>query len=100
MNRLTTSGAGFELTRHPEDPRDPLRAWDAADEYLLRRLEGADGADPVDLSGAVVVVGDRWGALSTVLAGHRPVQITDSYLAQRATLANLARNGDDPDTVR
>ncbi|MCX5158173.1 methyltransferase [Streptomyces sp. NBC_00053] len=100
MNRLTTSGAGFELTRHPEDPRDPLRAWDAADEYLLRRLEGADGADPVDLSGAVVVVGDRWGALSTVLAGHRPVQITDSYLAQRATLANLGRNGMDADAVR
>ncbi|WP_405708723.1 MULTISPECIES: methyltransferase [unclassified Streptomyces] len=100
MNRLTTSGAGFELARYPEDPRDPFRAWDAADEYLLRRLEGADGSDPVDLSGAVVVVGDRWGALSTVLAGHRPVQITDSCLAQRATLANLDRNGLDEDAVR
>ncbi|MFJ5814295.1 methyltransferase [Streptomyces sp. NPDC093108] len=100
MNRLTTSGAGFELARYPEDPRDPFRAWDAADEYLLRRLEGADGTDPVDLSGAVVVVGDRWGALSTALAGHRPVQITDSYLAQRATLGNLARNGVDADAVR
>ncbi|MFF3060524.1 methyltransferase [Streptomyces sp. NPDC057909] len=100
MNRLTTSQGGFDLARFPEHPRDPFRAWDAADEYLLRQLEGIDGAEPVDLSGAVVVVGDRWGALTTVLAGHRPVQITDSYLAQRATLANLARNSDDPDTVR
>lgn len=100
MNRLTTSQGGFDLARFPEHPRDPFRAWDAADEYLLRQLEGIDGAEPVDLSGAVVVVGDRWGALTTVLAGHRPVQITDSYLAQRATLANLARNGADPDTVR
>ncbi|MFF3125948.1 methyltransferase [Streptomyces sp. NPDC057908] len=100
MNRLTTSGAGYDLARFPEDPRDPFRAWDAADEYLLRRLEGTDEAEPVDLSGAVVVVGDRWGALSTVLAGHRPVQITDSYLAQRATLANLDRNGVDADAVR
>ncbi|WP_406424963.1 methyltransferase [Streptomyces sp. NBC_01589] len=100
MNRLTTSQGGFDLARFPEHPRDPFRAWDAADEYLLRQLEGIDGAEPVDLSGAVVVVGDRWGALTTVLARHRPVQITDSYLAQRATLANLARNGDDPDTVR
>ncbi|WP_326743628.1 methyltransferase [Streptomyces sp. NBC_00121] len=100
MNRLTTSQGGFDLARFPEHPRDPFRAWDAADEYLLRQLEGIDGAEPVGLSGAVVVVGDRWGALTTVLAGHRPVQITDSYLAQRATLANLARNGDDPDTVR
>ncbi|MEU8626517.1 methyltransferase [Streptomyces sp. NPDC048669] len=100
MNRLTTSGAGYDLARFPEDPRDPFRAWDAADEYLLRHLEGIDGAKPVDLSGSVVVVGDRWGALSTVLAGHRPVQITDSYLAQRATAANLERNGADADAVR
>lgn len=100
MNRLTTSRGGFDLARFPEDPRDPFRAWDAADEYLLRRLEGPDEAGPVDLSGAVVVVGDRWGALATALADNRPVQITDSYLAQRATLANLARNGMDTDSVR
>ncbi|MGW1101896.1 methyltransferase [Streptomyces sp. NPDC002540] len=100
MNRLTTSGAGYDLARFPEDPRDPFRAWDAADEYLVRRLEGTEESDPVDLTGSVVVVGDRWGALSTVLAGHRPVQITDSYLAQRATLANLDRNGAAADSVR
>lgn len=100
MNRLTTSGAGYDLARHPEDPRDPFRAWDAADAYLLQHLEGTDGADPVDLSGRVVVVGDRWGALSTVLAAHRPVQISDSCLAQRATEANLERNGADADAVR
>ncbi|MEU6018899.1 methyltransferase [Streptomyces sp. NPDC047515] len=100
MNRLTTSGAGYDLARFPEDPRDPFRAWDAADEYLLRRLEGTEESEPVDLSGVVAVVGDRWGALSTVLAGHRPVQITDSYLAQRATVANLDRNGLAADSVR
>lgn len=100
MNRLTTSGAGYDLARYPEDPRDPFRAWDAADAYLLQHLEGADGADPVDLSGRLVVVGDRWGALSTVLAAHRPVQISDSFLAQRATGANLRRNGAAADAVR
>ncbi|MEU8679130.1 methyltransferase [Streptomyces sp. NPDC048560] len=100
MNRLTTSQGGFDLARFPENPRDPFRAWDAADEYLLRQLEGIDDAAPVDLSGTVVVVGDRWGALTTVLAKHAPVQITDSYLAQRATLANLARSGADVDSVR
>ncbi|MFD9426464.1 MULTISPECIES: methyltransferase [unclassified Streptomyces] len=100
MNRLTTSQGAFDLARFPEHPRDPFRAWDAADEYLLRQLEDPDAAAPVDLSGTVVVVGDRWGALTAVLADHRPVQITDSYLAQRATLANLARNGTDADRVR
>ncbi|MBP2706265.1 methyltransferase [Microbispora sp. RL4-1S] len=98
MNRLTTSRGEFDLTRFPEDPRDPFRAWDAADEYLLRHLDGIDG-EPVDLSGTVVVLGDRWGALVTALARHRPVQIGDSFLGQRATVANLARNGTDPEAV-
>ncbi|WP_175607760.1 methyltransferase [Peterkaempfera bronchialis] len=99
MNRLTTSWGAFDLTRFPEDPRDRLRAWDAADEYLLRHLQGID-AEPVDLSGSVVVVGDRWGALVTSLADHRPTQITDSFLTRQATRANLARSGVDPGGVR
>ncbi|MFE6937028.1 methyltransferase [Streptomyces sp. NPDC057699] len=100
MNRLTTSQGEFDLARFPENPRDPFRAWDAADEYLLRRLEGEEGSEPVRPSGTVAVVGDRWGALATVLAAHSPVQITDSYLTRRATEANLARNGAAPDAVR
>ncbi|WP_184349171.1 methyltransferase [Streptomyces olivoverticillatus] len=99
MNSLTTSWGEFTLSRFPEDPRDTLRAWDAADEYLLRHLKGIDDA-PIDLSGTVVVLGDRWGALATAIAGHRPVQITDSFLTQRATAANLARNGIPADSVR
>ncbi|GII58792.1 ribosomal RNA large subunit methyltransferase G [Planotetraspora thailandica] len=99
MNRFTTSRGDLDLTRFPEDPRDPFRAWDAADEYLLRHLDGIDGA-PADLSGTVVVLGDRWGALVTALAGHRPVQITDSLLTQEATRANLARNRPDAEGVR
>lgn len=103
MNRLTTSWGAYELARFPEDPRDTLRAWDAADEYLLRHLHGVDDAPPTDLSGAVTVVGDRWGALVTSLAAHtaEPVtQISDSFLGRQATLGNLARNGLEPDSVR
>lgn len=99
MNALTTARGGFDLARFPDDPRDRLRAWDAADEYLLRHLDEADGG-PVDLSGTVLVVGDRWGALVTALADHRPTQITDSFLTQQATRANLGRNGVPADAVR
>ncbi|GAA2251018.1 ribosomal RNA large subunit methyltransferase G [Streptomyces ruber] len=95
-DRMTTPWDGLALTRFPEDPRDRLRAWDAADEYLLGHL-AESGTGP---SGTVVVVGDRWGALTTALAAHRPVQITDSYLARRATLANLERNGVPAASVR
>ncbi|MGW7199473.1 methyltransferase [Streptomyces chryseus] len=100
MNHLTTSQGEYDLVRFPEDPRDRLRAWDAADAYLLRHLEGTADAPPVDLSGTVVVVGDRWGALATALAGCRPTQISDSFLTQRATRLNLERNGADVSSVR
>ncbi|MFD9094294.1 methyltransferase [Streptomyces collinus] len=93
---MTTPWAEFELSRFPEDPRDRLRAWDASDAYLLRHL----AEEGVPLTGTVVVLGDRWGALATALAEHRPTQITDSFLSQEATRANLARAGVEPGAVR
>lgn len=95
-DRMTTPWGEVGLTRFPEDPRDRLRAWDASDAYLLRHL----AEEEVPLTGTVVVVGDRWGALVTALAEHRPVQITDSFLGQEATRANLARAGVEPGAVR
>ncbi|WP_439947562.1 methyltransferase [Streptomyces sp. BBFR109] len=93
---MTTLWGEPDLSRFPVDPRDRLRAWDASDEYLLRHL----AEQAIDLSGTVVVVGDRWGALVTALAAHGPTQITDSYLGQEATRLNLARNGAEPGAVR
>jgi 23S rRNA (guanine1835-N2)-methyltransferase len=109
--RFTTSWGGFDLTRFPEDPRDRLRAWDAADEYLLRYLAGEAGEEAGDagpgavaLAGRQVTVsGDRWGALVTALAGAGAAgltQVTDSYLTREATAANLARAGADPAAAR
>ncbi|OKJ53463.1 50S rRNA methyltransferase [Streptomyces sp. CB02009] len=96
---MTTSWGAFTLTRHPEDPRDQLRAWDASDEYLLAAL----AEEGTDLSGTVAVLGDRWGALVTALQAAGPgelVQISDSYLGRRATRTNLARAGAARDSVR
>lgn len=121
MNRYASPQGAFDLTRFPEDPNDQFRAWDASDEYLLRHLAGdgdgggggdGDGAQPVDLSGTVVVLGDRWGALSTAVTaagstalatapgGDPTTQITDSHLTQQATRANLKLNGLAQDAVR
>ncbi|MFE1927669.1 methyltransferase [Streptomyces asoensis] len=93
---MTTPWGEIALARHPEDPRERLRAWDASDAYLLRHLAEQD----VALDGTVVVLGDRWGALVTALAAHGPTQITDSWLGQEATRANLARAGVAPGAVR
>ncbi|MEY9876113.1 23S rRNA (guanine1835-N2)-methyltransferase [Streptacidiphilus sp. MAP12-33] len=96
-------GAGIDLARFPVDARDRLRAWDASDDYLLQHLADAEVAldrSPDGSAGSLVILGDRWGALATALSAHAPVQITDSWLAQRATAANLARNGRPADAVR
>lgn len=108
MNHLPTSSGSLALTRFPEDPRDQLRAWDAADEYLLRHLEENGTAAAGTVPGTTVVAGDRWGALTTALAGAADteggagevVQITDSFLGQEATRANLERNGTGSGSVR
>ncbi|MFI0447360.1 methyltransferase [Actinomadura sp. 6N118] len=96
MDQLATAWGDFTLARFPDNPRDDLRAWDASDEYMLRHLVD----ERVDFSGAVVVVGDRWGALATALAAFRPIQISDSFLAQSATRANLERNAVDAGAVQ
>ncbi|MEZ0064680.1 23S rRNA (guanine1835-N2)-methyltransferase [Streptacidiphilus sp. MAP12-20] len=100
MNHIALpGGADPDLVRFPVDPRDRLRAWDASDEYLLRHLDETEA--PLD--GSVVVLGDRWGALTASLAAHTahpPTQITDSYLAHRATELNLSRHGHTADAAR
>lgn len=93
---MTAPWGEYTLTRFPEDPRDLLRAWDASDTYLLRHL--AESGTRLD--GTVVIVGDRWGALTTALAGYGPTQITDSFLSREATRANLERGGVEADAVR
>jgi len=83
----------FILDRPDAGGRSPLRAWDAADEMVLRHL------DTVGATGEVVLVGDGWGALAVALAGLRPTIVVDSYVAGRAIGANLAANGIDRSLV-
>ncbi len=92
---MTTVYGSLELRRLPDSGDGPLRAWDAADEYLLEHLDTAG------------VTGDRWlivndlfGALAVALADRRPQSWNDSVTSHHATLANLERNGLDTGSVR
>ncbi|TAN70834.1 MAG: methyltransferase domain-containing protein [Methylobacter sp.] len=87
-NRLTVAQGEFELNRLPKRARELLRAWDAADEYLLDTL-----AEQPPNSGRVLIVNDSFGALAVALNALRPYAISDSYLSQQATRLNLAANG-------
>lgn len=85
-------GHTLELARHPERPREHLRAWDAADVLVVEHLGRESGGVP---AGRVGVVGDEWGAITCGLLASgvgEVVHIGDSFVAQQAARANLLRN--------
>lgn len=90
METLTTPQGKFRLARYPLRPKETLRAWDAADEYLLQQLSD-DGLPAKPTS--TLILNDSFGALTVALAEQRPQMQSDSYLAHQGTLANLETNG-------
>ncbi len=97
-DRLTVAQGEFELNRLPKRPRELLRAWDAADEYLLDtlavQLKLPDASTTLSTGGArVLILNDSFGALAVALSAFRPHAVSDSYLSQQATRLNLAANG-------
>lgn len=93
---LDTAHCRLTLYRYPRQSQDPLQAWDAADEYLIKELAESQQA----LTGPVIIMNDAFGALAAYLHAHAPVCVTDSYISERATLANLVENELDPGQVR
>jgi 16S rRNA (guanine1207-N2)-methyltransferase len=87
---LTVGQCEFELYRLPKRPLELLRAWDAADEYLLNSL----AYDLQPSAGArILIFNDNFGALAVALSVFLPHAVSDSYLSQQATRLNLAANG-------
>ncbi|CAM5262667.1 Ribosomal RNA large subunit methyltransferase G [Stutzerimonas stutzeri] len=85
-----TPYARLDLIRQPEQPNEPLQAFDAADEYLLAELHPRT----LPATTRVLILNDSFGALACALAAH--VEVTssgDSHLAHLALQKNLARNG-------
>ena len=89
-NRLTVAQGEFELNRLPKRPLELLRAWDAADEYLLDIF--ANDLKP-ETQSRILLVNDNFGALAVALSAFRPQAVSDSYLSQQATRLNLVANG-------
>lgn len=95
-NRLQVPQGAFTLARLPQRQRELLRAWDAADEYLLQVLDEQsllhDGI-------RILIVNDSFGALAVALSRYRPQSLSDSWLCHAATRLNLQQNGIAADAV-
>lgn len=87
----------FQLLRFPVEKDERLRAWDAADEYLLSDV--AAKMDAIE-NPRVLIINDSFGALAVALHGVRPSSISDSFISQLATTENLALNQLASDNVQ
>lgn len=99
MERLQVPQGDFQLFRYPMRKREELRAWDAADEYLLKEL--AESVDAESGCGKVLVVNDGFGALSIALSSQNMnaefpvVVLSDSYLSRQSIRENCIQNAID-----
>lgn len=96
MNLLNSPLGDFTLNRFPLRKKAMLRAWDAADEYLLHYLaENKLLQDDTSL----LIVNDGFGGLSIPLNKFQPVVISDSYLSTQAILLNAQNNNIDDGVI-
>jgi 23S rRNA (guanine1835-N2)-methyltransferase len=89
MPIFDTPFAQLDLIRLPDQPHEPLQAFDAADAYLLNQLHGQS----LSSTAQVLILNDSFGALAASLAGHAQVTSSgDSHLGQLGLQVNLLRN--------
>ncbi|PTS85311.1 50S rRNA methyltransferase [Pseudomonas sp. HMWF032] len=97
MPLLSTPFAQLDLLRQPDQPNEPLQAFDAADEYLLNHLH----EQGLTSSARVLVLNDSFGALAISLASQAQVTSSgDSHLGHLGLQVNLLRNQQQADAVR
>ncbi len=83
---LDSAAGQFALLRPGANPRQSLRAWDAADEYLISHIQDAYKNKPI------TVFNDHFGALGTALNHQVKYWITDSYCALQSLELNQKKN--------
>jgi len=86
---LETTLGQYALARFPVQKNTPLRAWDAADEYLLSHLDETKLLTPSD---RILIINDSFGALSLSLQQYSVQNWSDSFLSHQAYLNNFQDN--------
>jgi len=94
MENLTTTWGEYVLHRFPLLKNDQLRAWDAADEYVLRYIAENNSVNNATNKGknSLLLINDAFGALAVSLHELSPDCWSDSYLSQLALDYNYQQN--------
>ena len=86
---LQTPYGTYQLQRLPLQKKQTLRAWDAADEYLLNHLHQEN---ILSEASKLLIINDQFGALATCLNAYAPQSWSDSYINQRSSTHNIQLN--------
>lgn len=87
MNTFRHKDREFKLTRYPETSNKSLRAWNAADEYVLLKVEELEQD-----SKKIAIYNDRFGFLSCTLNKHKPLVVVERKSQQRSIEQNMDLN--------
>ena len=83
----------LSLSRYPQTSDQTLKAWNAADEYLIHHIGESVS---IDETSNVLIINDQFGALTCSLANSLiPANVyswIDSFLSKTATQINLTAN--------
>ena len=85
MDQINSLPAHYKLERWPVKQKEPLRAWDAADEYLLQYLSEQNLKNPRTL-----IINDQFGALSVCLNHFSPLNWSDSHISHTSARHNIS----------
>ena len=92
MESLTSPFGTFQLQHLPLRAKETLRAWDAADEYLLGTLAEQFGNS---LPESPLIINDSFGTLALALHKSKPVLWSNSWLSHAALKHNGQLNNID-----
>ncbi len=95
MEDLKFGNRIMDLRRFPLREKEPLRAWDAADEHILKHL--LETAPPEGCR--LLIINDTFGALAVALNHLHPQVWSDSLLAGKGLARNLDANGLEAESI-
>ncbi len=100
MQTLIVPQGSFKLSRYPIQNSEQLRAWNAADEYVLEQLQESS----ITELKSVLILNDGYGAISVALAETNDFMqlqmMSDSWLAHQALKYNLKNNNKQENSVK
>lgn len=89
MDTYDLGGKTYSFSRYPKTTNRSLRAWSAADEYLIDHI--FEGEQPTP-DASIGIVNDRFGFLSCLLNRFEPTVILERKSQERSILQNLEAN--------